>query len=133
MVVGGWSILSAGPTTSFRMESLEPRFLDLFGVKVIIGKGGMGPRTLEALRKHTVVYAAFTGGAGALAARGLGRVKGVHYLDELGMAEAVWVFEAREFGPLVVSMDSHGGSLYEGVNRTTGENLRDILKERGLD
>jgi tartrate/fumarate subfamily iron-sulfur-dependent hydro-lyase beta chain len=128
-----WCVVSAGPTTSFRMETLEPPFLDLFGVKVIIGKGGMGPLTLEALRKHTVVYVSFTGGAGALAAKGLGRVKDVHYLEELGMPEAVWVFEAKEFGPLVVSMDSHGHSLYSDVNAGTMKNLTRILTEKGLD
>lgn len=130
---GTWSVVSAGPTTSFRMETLEPPFLDLFEVKVIIGKGGMGPLTLEALRKHTVVYVSFTGGAGALAAKGLGKVKEVHYLEELGMPEAVWVFEAKEFGPLVVSMDTHGKSLYDGVNQHTKGNLDRILHEKGLD
>jgi tartrate/fumarate subfamily iron-sulfur-dependent hydro-lyase beta chain len=127
-----WQVVAAGPTTSFRMETLEPRFLDMFGVKVIIGKGGMGPATLEALRKHNVVYASFTGGAGALAARGLGRVVDVHYLDELGMPEAVWIFEAKDFGPLVVSMDAHGNSLYADVDRETRENLANILENRGL-
>ena len=131
-VSGTWSVVSAGPTTSFRMETLEPGFLDLFDVKVIIGKGGMGPLTLEALRKHTAVYVSFTGGAGALAAKGLGEVKDVHYLEELGMPEAVWVFEARKFGPLVVSMDSHGNSLYVDVNAETEKNLQRILKSKGL-
>jgi len=131
-VDGEWQVVAAGPTTSFRMETLEPRFLDMFGVKVIIGKGGMGPATLEALRKHNVVYASFTGGAGALAARGLGRVVGVHYLEELGMPEAVWIFEARDFGPLVVSMDAHGNSLYADVDDRTRENLKNILEKRGL-
>ena len=128
-----WVVVSAGPTTSFRMETLEPGFLDLFDVKVIIGKGGMGPLTLEALRKHTAVYVSFTGGAGALAAKGLGEVKDVHYLEELGMPEAVWVFEAREFGPLVVSMDSHGNSLYVDVNAETERNMKRILRSKGLE
>jgi len=131
-VDGEWQVVAAGPTTSFRMETLEPGFLDMFGVKVIIGKGGMGPATLEALRKHNVVYASFTGGAGALAARGLGHVVDVHYLDELGMPEAVWVFEAVNFGPLVVSMDAHGNSLYADVDDRTRENLKSILEKKGL-
>jgi len=130
---GKWKVVAAGPTTSFRMETLEPVFLDLFSVKVIIGKGGMGPLTLEALQKHNVVYASFTGGAGALAAKGLAEVKDVHLLEELGMPEAVWIFEAREFGPLVVSMDAHGSSLYTEVNRKTEKNLNRILKQKGLD
>ena len=125
---GKWNIISAGPTTSFRMETLEPEFLDKFNVKVIIGKGGMGPLTLAALKKNNVVYVSFTGGAGALAAKGLGEVKTVYYLEELGMPEAVWVFEARNFGPLVVSMDAHGNSLYDDVNARTKENLERMLQ-----
>ena len=124
---GKWNIISAGPTTSFRMETLEPEFLDKFKVKLIIGKGGMGPLTLESLKKHNVVYVSFTGGAGALAAKGLGEVKAVYYLEELGMPEAVWVFEAKNFGPLIVSMDSKGKSLYDDVNAKTKENLERLL------
>ena len=126
---GKWNIISAGPTTSFRMETLEPEFLDKFKVKLIIGKGGMGPLTLESLKKHNVVYVSFTGGAGALAAKGLGEVKGVYYLEELGMPEAVWVFEAKGFGPLIVSMDSKGHSLYDDVNSKTKENLERLLED----
>ncbi len=129
---GEWKVLAAGPTTSFRMESLEPDFLDRFPVKIVIGKGGMGPGTLEALRRNNAVYVSFTGGAGALAAKGLGAVREVHYLEELGMPEAVWVFEARELGPLVVSMDAHGSSLYADVDGKSKENLARILKRRGL-
>ncbi|MBA3044830.1 MAG: FumA C-terminus/TtdB family hydratase beta subunit [Candidatus Thermoplasmatota archaeon] len=126
---GKWNIISAGPTTSFRMETLEPAFLDKFKVKLIIGKGGMGPLTLESLKKHNVAYVSFTGGAGALAAKGLGEVKAVYYLEELGMPEAVWVFEAKNFGPLIVSMDSKGHSLYDDVNSKTRKNLERLLKE----
>ena len=124
-----WRIISAGPTTSFRMESLEPKFLDMFPVKLIIGKGGMGEATIEALKNHKVVYVSYTGGAGALAAKGLGKVKDVHFLDELGMAEAVWIFEANEFGPLIVSMDHHGHSLYRDVNKASAENLARLLQK----
>jgi tartrate/fumarate subfamily iron-sulfur-dependent hydro-lyase beta chain len=129
---GEWNIISAGPTTSFRMESLEPGFLDKFDIKIIIGKGGMGPKTLEALKKHNVVYVSFTGGAGALAAKGLGKFMRVYYLEELGMPEAVWVFKAEEFGPLVVSMDSKGRSLYFDVNEKSKANLDAILEKKGL-
>jgi len=130
---GKWMVTAAGPTTSFRMETLEPGFLAKFPVKIIIGKGGMGPLTLAALKEHNVVYTSFTGGAGALAAKGLGEVKTVYYLDELGMPEAVWVFEAKDYGPIVVCMDAHGNSLYDEVNAKAKENLDRILKEKGLD
>ncbi len=124
-----WKVVSAGPTTSYRMETLEPKFLDMFPVKLIIGKGGMGPLTLAALKEHNVAYVSFTGGAGALAAKGLGRVKTVYYLDKLGMPEAVWVFEAKEFGPLVVSMDAHGSSIYDDVNKKTRKEMERIFKK----
>ena len=125
-----WRIISAGPTTSIRMESLEKEFIERFGIRVIIGKGGMGKRTLQALQDNGAVYVHFTGGAGALAAVGLGRVKNVYLLEKLGMAEAVWVFEAREFGPLVVAMDSKGASLYDIIDEETKSNLERLL--RGL-
>jgi tartrate/fumarate subfamily iron-sulfur-dependent hydro-lyase beta chain len=118
-VGGGWEAVAAGPTTSARMDSLEARFLEKFGPKIIIGKGGMGARTLEALRTYRAVFTNFTGGAGALAAKALSRVRGVHLLKELGMAEAVWVFESDGFGPLIVTMDSHGQSLHDEIDAKT--------------
>ena len=114
-----WEALAAGPTTSARMDSLEARFLEKFGPKVIIGKGGMGARTKEALVKYKAVFTNYTGGAGALAAKLLARVREVHLLDELGMAEAVWVFESDKFGPLIVTMDAHGRSLHDEVDEQT--------------
>lgn len=107
-----WQAVSAGPTTSSRMEIFEDAFIKKFGTTLIIGKGGMGERTLKALQQYGAVYTSFTGGAGALAADTFKQVKDVYWLDELGMPEAVWVFQAEEFGPLVVSMDAHGNSLY---------------------
>ena len=108
----GWKVISAGPTTSSRMEIFEDKFIEKFGVNIIIGKGGMGERTEKALQKYSGVYTAYTGGAGALAADKVEDVSGVYWLDELGMPEAVWIFKVKEFGPLVVAMDSHGGSMY---------------------
>jgi len=108
-----WQVVSAGPTTSSRMEIFEDEFIEKFGVNIIIGKGGMGERTKKALEKYVGVYTAYTGGAGALAADKVEEVPGVYWLDELGMPEAVWIFKVKEFGPLVVAMDSHGRSLYQ--------------------
>ena len=107
-----WQVVSAGPTTSSRMEIFEDHFIKKYDVKIIIGKGGMGPRTQTALKKHTAVYVAYTGGAGALAADKITQVPAVYWLDELGMPEAVWIFTVKEFGPLIVAMDSHGESIY---------------------
>jgi len=108
----GWNVVSAGPTTSSRMEIFEDTFIKTFKTKIIIGKGGMGKRTLQALENYTSIYAAYTGGAGALAAEKVTSVPAVYWLDELGMPEAVWIFEVKEFGPLIVAMDSHNQSLY---------------------
>ena len=107
-----WQVVSAGPTTSSRMEIFEDEFIEKYGVNIIIGKGGMGERTKKALQKHTGVYTAYTGGAGALAADKVESVPGVYWLNELGMPEAVWLFKVKDFGPLVVAMDSYGDSIY---------------------
>ena len=84
---------------------------------MIIGKGGMGDRTEKALKKYNAVYTAYTGGAGALAAEKIKEVRGVYWLDELGMPEAVWIFKVKDFGPLVVAIDSHGGSIYKKLKK----------------
>ncbi|MEA3458420.1 MAG: FumA C-terminus/TtdB family hydratase beta subunit [Candidatus Thermoplasmatota archaeon] len=112
-----WQVISAGPTTSSRMEIFEDKFMEKYGVNIIIGKGGMGERTEKALQKHSAVYTAYTGGAGALAADKVKEVPAVYWLDELGMPEAVWIFKVKEFGPLVVSMDSHGKSMYKEIRK----------------
>ena len=124
---GAWEVIAAGPTTSMRMESLEPEFLRRFKPRVIIGKGGMGEGTLKALAEVGAVYCHFTGGAGALAARAIKSVREVHYLEELGIPEAIWVFEVERFGPLVVAMDSHGRSLYAEVGAAVEANLEKVL------
>ena len=108
-----WFVISAGPTTSSRMEIFEDRFLDKFKTKVIIGKGGMGNKTKKALVKNNAIYTAYTGGAGALAAEKIKKVISVFWLEKLGMPEAVWVFQAENFGPLIVAMDSKGNSIYK--------------------
>lgn len=122
-----WEVISAGPTTSIRMEMFEAEFIEAFGTKLFIGKGGMGDRTLDALQEHGAVYAQFTGGAGSLAAAAIDSVEDVHYLDELGIPEAVWVLSVDEFGPLLVTMDSHGKSLHESVSKQIQENLDSLL------
>jgi tartrate/fumarate subfamily iron-sulfur-dependent hydro-lyase beta chain len=109
---GNWQAVSAGPTTSSRMELFEDKFIQKYHVPIIIGKGGMGKKTQRALQKHTCVYTAYTGGAGALAADRIQQVTTVYWFEELGMPEAVWIFNVEKFGPLVVAMDSHGDSIY---------------------
>ena len=130
---GIWKVMAAGPTTSSRMNIFEPEFIEKFGIRLVIGKGGMDDRTLEALRKFKAVYCAFTGGAGVLATRGIrnSEMKEVHWLD-LGTPEALWVFEADSFGPLIVAMDAFGGSLYNQVREQARNNIKNIEKKLGL-
>jgi tartrate/fumarate subfamily iron-sulfur-dependent hydro-lyase beta chain len=109
---GKWRVISAGPTTSRRMESSETMVMQKLDVHLLIGKGGMGPGTAKALQKLHGAYLAYTGGAGVLAAEQITDVLDVLWFDELGMADAVWLLAVREFGPLVVAMDAHGSSLY---------------------
>ncbi|MFQ6135730.1 MAG: FumA C-terminus/TtdB family hydratase beta subunit [Candidatus Hydrothermarchaeales archaeon] len=108
----GWEIISAGPTTSSRMESYIPDLLKKFKTKIIIGKGGIkGEEAIEALQKEGSVYLSFTGGCGVLAAGCIRKIREVHWLD-LGIPEALWLLEVENFGPLTVSIDSRGNSLY---------------------
>lgn len=127
-----WRLIAAGPTTSSRMNSLEPEFIEKFSIRAIIGKGGMSKPTLNAMKKFGCVYLAITGGAALLAAKGIKSVKNVHWLD-LGMPEALWVLEGENFGPLIVAMDSHGNSLYEQVEGDTKKNIVDVRRKLGLE
>lgn len=109
-IVKGRGVISGGPTTSMRMERMEPELIHFSGLKGIIGKGGMGTLTLDALRKFGAVYLEYPGGVGALAARNSKGVKEVYWRD-LGDPEAVWVIIVEDFGPCFVTMDAHGETL----------------------
>lgn len=121
-----WVIVVAGPTTSTRMDALEYDFIEKTGVKMVIGKGGMGNRTVEACKKFGAVYTIFTGGAAVLAAKGMKRVLDVHWLD-LGVPEALWVIEVDKFGPLMVTIDSHGNNFYDSINKEVYRRLREEI------
>ncbi|MEM2163049.1 MAG: FumA C-terminus/TtdB family hydratase beta subunit [Candidatus Bathyarchaeia archaeon] len=126
-----WVVVAAGPTTSTRMDLFEDEFIKNFKVRVVIGKGGMGKRTTEAMAKYGAVYAAFTGGAAVLAAKAIKDVKGVEWLD-LGVPEALWILEVENFGPLTVAIDSHGNNIYMDVSKKVEENKRKIYEEIGV-
>jgi len=127
-----WHLIAAGPTTSSRMNSLEPEFIEKFEIRAVIGKGGMSKPTLEAMDKFGCVYLAMTGGTAVLAAKGIKDVKDVHWLD-LGMPEALWILEGEDFGPLIVAMDSQGNSLYENVQNETNKNIAEVRVKLGLE
>ena len=126
-----WEVVAAGPTTSSRMNSLEPEFIEKFRPGAIIGKGGMSQPTVDAMKKHGCVYLAITGGAAVLAARGLKSVSGVEWY-ELGMPEAIWIMNAENFGPLTVGIDTHGSSLYAEVNKKVKQNEEKVRDRLGL-
>jgi len=122
----GWDVIAAGPTTSVRMEIFEDKFLEAFAPRIVIGKGGMGDRTQAGLEKTGSVYTHYTGGAGALAAKRIEKVETVYWLEELGMPEAAWIFAVKDFGPLLVTMDSSGGNLYKELEPKIAENMKAI-------
>ena len=119
----GWEPLALGPTTSARMDALEPEMIRAFGLRAIIGKGGMSKETLQAMQETGCVYLAATGGAAVSLSEGIKEVKGREW-EDLGMAESMWVLEAERFGPFIVAMDAHGNSLYEQVKERVTENMR---------
>ncbi len=108
----GWKMISIGPTTSMRMERFEEEFIERTGVKLIVGKGGMGPRTAAACKKHKALHAVFPGGCAVLAATEVEEIERVEWQD-LGMPEALWVSRVKAFGPLIISIDSEGNNLFE--------------------
>lgn len=122
-VAGSWEVIAAGPTTSSRLNSQTTDILDRFGVHAIIGKGGMS--IADAMRDRCA-YLAYTGGCAAVAADHISSVRGVHWID-LGMAEAVWVLEMRDFGPLIVGIDSHGRNLFDEVQRRAEKRLLEVV------
>jgi len=130
---GKWEIVAAGPTTSTRMNSLEPDFLRKFRPRAIIGKGGMSKPTVDAMMEVGAVYLAITGGAAVVAAKGIKEVKAVHWLEELGMPEALWVLEGKDFGPMTVAIDAHGNSMFDRVDAQVKENVGRIKKQLGIE
>jgi fumarate hydratase subunit beta len=126
-----WIAVAAGPTTSTRMDLFEDEFIRNFKIRVVIGKGGMGKKTTDAMEKYGAVYGAFTGGAAILAAKTIKNVKSVEWFD-LGMPEAMWIFEAQEFGPLAVAIDSHGNNLFTDVQKTVEANKQKIYQKLGI-
>ncbi len=109
---GKFQMISIGPTTSMRMEKFEREFIEQTGVKLIVGKGGMGPKTVEGCQKHKAVHAVFPGGCAVLAATQVEEIEGAEWRD-LGMPETLWINRVKEFGPLIISIDTKGNNLFE--------------------
>ncbi|MDD3342718.1 MAG: L(+)-tartrate dehydratase subunit beta [Sulfurospirillaceae bacterium] len=111
-VEGGWKMISIGPTTSMRMERYEKEFLAKTGVKLVIGKGGMGAKTAEGCKENIAVHAVFPGGCGVIAAEQVEKIEDKEW-PEFGMPEAFWILKVKEFGPLIISIDTQGNNLFE--------------------
>jgi len=127
-VEGEWEVIVIGPTTSMRLEPYSEMLLGKLGVKAMIGKGGMGEGTREALRKHCGVYLLSPPGCAVVQSKAVSRVLRVNWLD-LGIPEAVWVLEVKDFGPLIVAMDHQGSSLFKEVKERAQSRISGILKE----
>jgi fumarate hydratase class I len=119
-----WIVKAAGPTTSIREEPYQADVIRRYGVRAVIGKGGMGPKTLAALKEVGAVYLNGIGGAAQYYARTVERVLDVHLL-EFGIPEAMWHLRVKGFAA-IVTMDAHGNSLHADVEQTTGEALAEI-------
>ena len=127
-----WKCVAIGPTTSARMNEVEEEFIKITGISAIVGKGGMKKELLNVFKEYGVVYLAAPGGCAALLANSIVEVKDVHYYDELGMPEAIWELEVKDFGPLIVAMDANGNSIYEEVNNNILNSLMDLgIKIKG--
>lgn len=122
---GRYAFVAAGPTTSIREEVYEPEVIAHFNLKGVIGKGGMGPKTLKACQEQPAVYFHAIGGAASLIAQSVKEVLAVHKL-EFGVPEAMWVIRVEDF-PVVVTMDSHGVSSHEKVEAESQAKLAELL------
>jgi fumarate hydratase subunit beta len=122
---GTWSFVAAGPTTSIREEVYQPDVIAHFNLKGVIGKGGMGPYTLQACQEQPAVYFHAIGGAASLIAQSVKKVVTVHKL-EFGVPEAMWVIQVEDF-PVVVTMDSHGQSIHDKVEAQSEAKLKELL------
>ncbi|MBN6510021.1 L(+)-tartrate dehydratase subunit beta [Acinetobacter pittii] len=107
-----FEMVSIGPTTSMRMEKFEREFIKQTGVKLIVGKGGMGPETAAGCQENIAVHAIFPGGCAVLAATLVEEIEGAEWQD-LGMPETLWINRVREFGPLIISIDTKGNNLIQ--------------------
>jgi tartrate/fumarate subfamily iron-sulfur-dependent hydro-lyase beta chain len=123
---GAWKCVAAGPTTSIREEPYQGEIIRNFGLRAVIGKGGMGERTLRACQENGCVYLHAVGGAAQVLGECITKVRNVYFLKEFGSPEAIWEFEVKDF-PAVVTMDSHGRSLHQEVFAASEAALAELL------
>ena len=120
----GWRVTAAGPTTSIREEPYQGEIIKRYGIRAVMGKGGMGAKTLAALKEHGAVYLNAIGGAAQFYAQSIKKVDGVSLL-EFGTPEAMWHLQVEGF-PAIVTMDAHGNSLHKDIEQESGKQLEAI-------
>jgi fumarate hydratase class I len=125
---GRYRVVAAGPTTSIREEPYQAGVIAKYGVRAVIGKGGMGPKTLEACKQHGCVYLHAIGGAAQIYAGCVKSVPNVYLKEKFGSPEAVWEMVVEDF-PAVVTMDSHGRSLHQEVADDSKARLQELLAQ----
>ena len=123
---GSYTFVAAGPTTSSREEPYQADVIGTYGLRGVIGKGGMGPKTLDGLVKHGAVYFHAIGGTAQVLAACVTKVEKVFKLEEFGVPEALWVITVKDL-PVVVTMDSHGRSLHAEVEDASRSRLNELL------
>jgi fumarate hydratase class I len=123
---GGFKLIAGGPTTSMRVEMYAHRIISDYGIRGIMGKGGMGSQTLDALQNNGCVYLNTMGGAAVYLAGRVKSVVGVWKLAEFGMTEAMWILDVNDF-PAIVTMDSHGRNLHEELHARSHREFRKLI------
>ena len=126
----GYQAICIGTTTSDRMERFTEPLMSEYGVRMIVGKGGLRDASAAAFTKHGGVYLAIIGGTAALETTWIDQIQDVD-LDDLN-PESLWKFKINQFGPLLVAMDSHGGSIYQDVKADVAINKAAVLKSLGI-
>jgi len=126
----GYQPICIGTTTSDRMERFTEPLMNEYGVRMIVGKGGLRESSAAAFTKHGGVYLAIIGGTAALETTWIDQIEDVD-LDDLN-PESLWKFKINQFGPLLVAMDSHGGSIYQDVKADVAINKASVLKSLGI-
>ncbi len=109
-----WKAVSAGSTTSWKMNDIEILAMEKLGFNVVIGKGGLNRKVADYMKEHNCCYLSTLGGCGVILAEAIKEIKNVYWREELGDTEAVWELKVENFGPLIVGIDAKGNTLYEG-------------------
>lgn len=129
---GGWEPLCIGGTASMRFEKYTAGIIEKLGLKAIVGKGTMGPKTMEAMRRFRCVHLCSVGLYAKVLSTRIEQIVAVYGLEEMGMIEATWVLEVEEFGPFIVDIDTRGDNLFHQINRDIVTRAREVYRHFGL-